>query len=83
MEFPPDIFLWIISAWRYFTLFVSAFFADFDHLISYCDDIDCFPGAINLFKVNNKQARANFCKLEQSFSQRCVHVFLMQKNSFY
>ena len=51
----------------------------------YCHDIERFPGGMNLFKVNNKHTSAKFCKLEQSFSQRSVHVFIMfviQKNIF-
>ena len=48
----------------------------------YCNDIERFPVGIILFKVNSKHTRAKFCKLEQSFSQRCVHVFLIQKNIF-
>ena len=36
----------------------------------YCNDIEHFPGGINLFKVNNEYTRAKFYKLEQSFSQR-------------
>ena len=48
----------------------------------YCNDFEYFPWGINLFKVNNKHTRAKFCKLEQSFSQGYIHVFLMQKNIF-
>ena len=48
----------------------------------YCNDIERFPGGIDLFKVNNKHTRVKFCKLEQSLSQRCVHDFLIQKNIF-
>ena len=48
----------------------------------YCNDIEHFPRGINLFKANNKHTRAKFRKLEQSFSQRCVHVFLIEKNIF-
>ena len=48
----------------------------------YCNDIESFPGGINLFKVNNKHTSAKFCKLEQRFCQRFVHVFLIQKNNF-
>ena len=48
----------------------------------YCNDIERFPGDINWFKVNSKHTRAKFCKLEQSFSQGCVHVFLIKKNIF-
>ena len=46
----------------------------------YCKDIERFPGGINLFNVNNKHTRAKFCNLGQSFSQRCVYVFQIQKN---
>ena len=48
----------------------------------YCYDIEPFPGGINLSKVNNKHTTAKFYKLEQSFSQRCVHAFVIQKNIF-
>ena len=50
--------------------------------MSYCNDIERFPGVINLFKVNNKHTRAKFFKFEQRFGQRCVHIFLMQKKMF-
>ena len=40
------------------------------------------PLGINLFKINNKQTRAKFCKLKQSFSQSCAHVFHILKNIF-
>ena len=43
----------------------------------YFNDIERFSEGINLFKFNNKHTRAKVFKLEQSFSQRCVHVFLM------
>ena len=48
----------------------------------YCNDIEGFPGGINLLEVNNKHTREKFCTLEQSVSQRCVHVFLIQTNIF-
>ena len=50
--------------------------------MSYYHHIKRFPGGIYLVKVNNKRTRAKFCKLEQRFSQRFVHVFLIHKNIF-
>ena len=58
---PSDIFLYIIPP-RHISLFFLMFFCW----------LWAFKCLLFLFKANNEHTRAKSCKLEQSFSQRCV-----------